>query len=311
MAWGEEEYVPLSQYRQLERRVGQVEQTLRQQEATIRILQARLDTQPGALAHRPVAPTPPPFLPPPPMAGGGYPGSQWGSASARHDRSRTPVGSRASGGSSDVHSFASENGVDSKCMDALLSATPECQEYVISRGPASGRNPSAMIMGRIKKWEDEHEGAAQVSNHQASSYDEADEGGLVQQVEDFIVESLVDEKCADTLRQQTYEVQAAVLNQGPVEGRNPSAMVMGRIATAARVGVAGGGGGQRQGVSSVDAQQLEDFIEQSGLDEKSAASLRGQPPTIQAAVLRKGPADGRNPSAMVMGRIAKAARGEL
>merc|ERR1712129_199318 len=110
---------------------------------------------------------------------------------------------------------------------------------------------------------------------------------------------------------------------GPVEGRNPSAMVMGRIAKYDGSGAGGsvmqveafnhGGYGRGMGGGGGDdvTAQVEEFIIQNGLDDKSAESLRNQSPEVQVAVLNLGPAEGRNPSAMVMGRLAKAGRGEI
>eukprot|EP00435_Cladocopium_sp_Y103_P002786 s59_g1.t1 len=53
--------------------------------------------------------------------------------------------------SSLVEEFAGQNGLDEKCIEALLAQTPQVQNHVILQGPAEGRNPSAMVMSRIWK----------------------------------------------------------------------------------------------------------------------------------------------------------------
>ncbi|CAJ1355401.1 unnamed protein product [Effrenium voratum] len=75
--------------------------------------------------------------------------------------------------------FAEQNGLDEKCLEALLGQAPEVQDLVISQGPAEGRNPSAMVMGRIAK-----------AMRESGS-------DMQQQVETFITENLLDEKCAE------------------------------------------------------------------------------------------------------------------
>eukprot|EP00413_Alexandrium_margalefii_P026170 CAMPEP_0204570160 /NCGR_PEP_ID=MMETSP0661-20131031/38158_1 /ASSEMBLY_ACC=CAM_ASM_000606 /TAXON_ID=109239 /ORGANISM="Alexandrium margalefi, Strain AMGDE01CS-322" /LENGTH=221 /DNA_ID=CAMNT_0051578329 /DNA_START=46 /DNA_END=711 /DNA_ORIENTATION=- len=148
--------------------------------------------------------------------------------------------------------------------------------------------------------------------------------GPVMSLEEFIMNNGLDEKSSEALRSQTLEVQNHIVSQGPVEGRNPSAMVMGRIAKASSEFMAMGAGAgpvgataswHGQTASYTDhgelQQSLEEFIMTNGIDEKCAEALRGQPAECQAAVISLGAADGRNPSAMVMGRIAKYQRGEL
>lgn len=119
--------------------------------------------------------------------------------------------------SSLVEEFAGQNGLDEKCVEALLAQTPQVQNHVILQGPAEGRNPSAMVMSRIWKAQRELPDLAAQTELQA-------------QVETFIVENSLDEQCSEALRSQSTECQVAVLGQGPASGRNASAMVTGRMA---------------------------------------------------------------------------------
>ena len=127
-----------------------------------------------------------------------------------------------------VEDFAQANALDAKCKDALLSQAPEVQRAVVAQGPAEGRNPSAMVMGRIAKAQKDLGAFGEVPMPPVD--------GLLDQLEGFIAENALDEMCAESLRNQSPECQAAVLNQGPASGRNASAMVMGRIAKFQRGG---------------------------------------------------------------------------
>lgn len=128
-------------------------------------------------------------------------------------------------------------------------------------------------------------------------------------VEEFCSMNNLDPTCSEALASQPEEVQKAVIMQGKAEGRNPSAMVMGRIAKLSS------GPSLTRAIDKGDleniGEKIEEFIAMHTLDEKCADSLRSQAPECQAAVIAVGPADGRNPSAMIVGRIAKWSRGEL
>eukprot|EP00408_Alexandrium_pacificum_P026618 CAMPEP_0171196236 /NCGR_PEP_ID=MMETSP0790-20130122/21799_1 /TAXON_ID=2925 /ORGANISM="Alexandrium catenella, Strain OF101" /LENGTH=220 /DNA_ID=CAMNT_0011661455 /DNA_START=70 /DNA_END=732 /DNA_ORIENTATION=+ len=144
--------------------------------------------------------------------------------------------------------------------------------------------------------------------------------GPVMSVEEFASQNGLDEKCAESLNNQQPEVQRHVIAQGPVEGRNPSAMVMSRIVKATSeilvMGQYSGnatGGLQAAGFGSAAevTAAVEEFISNNGLDDKSSDALRTQTAECQAAVVGQGAVEGRNPSAMVMGRIAKFQRGDM
>merc|ERR1711871_583263 len=93
-----------------------------------------------------------------------------------------------------------------------MYSPPEIVDYVISQGPCTGRNPSAMVMGRIKK-----------------AQQEVSASGLEMEVQQFIADNGLDDKVAEQLMSCSPDCQVAVLNHGPATGRNPSAMVVGRI----------------------------------------------------------------------------------
>ena len=226
-------------FERLERRLFQAEKTIQLQASHLQELQATVDALQG---HAPSSRAPMPI-----MRGAGLPVGA--PAGFLRERSRTPrptppppsyptgvpaatYGNEHSGEPFDearillVEDFVQENALDTKCRDALLALPAEVQRAVISQGPAEGRNPSAMVMGRIAKAQkDPAFGASAVE----LTMPPPDGERLHELVESFIAEHNLDERCADTLRNQSPECQEAVLSQGPATGRNASAMVMGRI----------------------------------------------------------------------------------
>jgi len=203
-------YVSRSEHDALERRLVKAEQALQQQNVTIKILQTRLE----GLSRTSVSGA-----------------STLNGLRARSRSPRPPVSALSkqfltmptAGADQSVEEFAEENNLDAKCLEVLLNQQPEVQQYVVSMGPAEGRNPSAMVMGRITKCTNEF---------LVRSVTDVDSVG--EKVEDFIVSNALDEKCADALRSQSLECQLVVISQGPAEGRNASAMVMGRISKCVR-----------------------------------------------------------------------------
>lgn len=229
----------------LGQRVAQLEHRARQSEAQVKSLQARLDAMAGSVA---------------------------GAADGFRDRSRSPARlsnyqmlqkplaapvlqtlpkQQLLGTSVTVEEFAQENHLDDKCLEVLSNQTPEVQHYVISQGPAEGRNPSAMVMGRIAKCMSELGpvggygsgysgggcgtfGFSGVGGHSPGVAPQCGGGGgcgapFAAKVDAFCIENGIDEKCAEALRSQSVECQMLVVAQGPADGRNPSAMVTGRI----------------------------------------------------------------------------------
>jgi len=239
MTWDSSEsgsgaYVGRAEFEALERRLLKAEQTIRTQESQIKmLLTQRLSTPIGT-----VAPT----------------------TSLFPERSRSPfdrIVPRAKPGvptrlapvedhtklATAVDEFALNNGLDPKCHEALTSQPPEVQQHVIQQGPAEGRNPSAMVMGRIAKSSTliGRGGPVDLTGYGLSSSaigsggfmnggELSDGFGVTESVEEFILNNSLDESCSETLRNQTFDCQSAVISQGPAEGRNPSAMIMGRIA---------------------------------------------------------------------------------
>jgi len=117
----------------------------------------------------------------------------------------------------DAETFILQYELDDDAAAALRSSPEEAVRSVISQGPPSGHNNSALIMSRLR----------QVNE------------GTDQDWDTFI--SMVDDKAKEVFLAQSEEVMQAVMEQGPLVGTNPSAILMGRIRKA---------GGTRQGSCS-------------------------------------------------------------
>lgn len=115
-----------------------------------------------------------------------------------------------------VEEFAAQNGLDQKCVRTLMGQPIEVQMHIMGQGPLEGgSNPSAMVMSRIAKCLSEYQLPTTVATPD--------------KVEEFIASNGLDEPVGMLLREQSDECKTAVLSLGPVDGRNPSAMVQGRI----------------------------------------------------------------------------------
>lgn len=212
-------FVARAEYDTLLQRLQVAETAIKQNDAQIRILQSRLDGEDhGGCGGCGGATS---LLEALALMSQGLPG-QLGS----RDRSRSPFpfAARAplpvpTGPVMTYDEFCATNNIDEKFQLYLSQQSPDVQAYVISQGPAEGRSPSAMVAARIRKCLEEF---TIPLDHMAGV-------GLEDKVEQFIAQYQLDDKCADSLRKEPPRCQMAVLAQGPPDGTNPSAMVIGRI----------------------------------------------------------------------------------
>jgi len=126
---------------------------------------------------------------------------------------------------------------------------------------------------------------------------------VYQSLDKFAAVNKLDAKCIAMLKAQPTEVQQHIISRGDAPGSNASAMVSSRLFKVFSE--------YSLGDDSVDlASRVEDFIGFYGLDDQIAETLRSKDASCQAAVLARGPCDGTNASAMVMGRIIKFTKGQ-
>lgn len=218
--------VAREEYNELERRLLMVEQVLRRQDAQLRLLQGKLESVSPVVPLRDRSRSPAPMLMPNPPVMKSEPAMVFQS----------------------LEEFLAVNNLDEKCAEVLRIQPADVQQMVVALGPVEGRNPSAMVMGRLAKCQSGAEASMSMVTSLMPPMLLGVPGACIgDQVEQFCMENALDENCANVLRGQPPECQAMVIGQGSASGRNASAMVMGRIGkyhkaggTTVSVGVAPG-----------------------------------------------------------------------
>jgi len=196
----------------------------------------------------------------------------------------------------DVEQFILLGGVDERAAQCLRELDPASQMQIMERGDL-GRNPSAVLMSRIKNLRGSSQGGMMGMGGggfmQRPSFSKAfsNSSEPTMSVEDFIVAEGIDEKAANELRELDPEVQNEVIGRGSMAGRrNPSATLSSRIRDAK--------------VACHANESVETFIVTEGVDEAAAGALRDLDPDLQEQVVARGTLAGtRNPSATLLGRI--------
>eukprot|EP00439_Symbiodinium_sp_Y106_P043160 s3048_g5.t1 len=186
----------------------------------------------------------------------------------------------------EIEFFVEDNGLNERAAEALRGAPPAVQHHVLEQGSLrSCREPSAGCIGRIGKAQRQLDPALLAVRH-APPIDE---------VEDFISDNRLDERAAQALRGAASWVQRQVLDQGSLfTCRDPNAGCIGRL---------------HRAQMSAQADEVESFIQDNGLNARAASLLRSSAPSVQRKVLDQGSLYGtREPSAACVGRIGKLQR---
>lgn len=105
----------------------------------------------------------------------------------------------------DAESFIAEYELDEAAANALRTQSADVVQNVLSQGPLLGNNPSAILMSRIR----------QASSHAATDW------------ESFL--EVVDDSAREQFMAQEKQVMDAIMEEGPLTGNNPSAILVGRI----------------------------------------------------------------------------------
>lgn len=197
-----------------------------------------------------------------------------------------------------VEEYIERHGVDEDAANTLRACPGEIQQQVVASDLSNARNPSAVLLARIRNLE------SQV----APRYPEIQVGapgahfqvhaprppaplittvpaapatprpmGTAQAVEEYIRRHGLDEKVAADLRALHPSAQEQVIVSGPSNARNPSAVVNARIQSA------------RAPSFAVDAV--------------AAKQLRELPPDVQFKVTQHDLTNVRNPSAVITSRV--------
>jgi len=210
----------------------------------------------------------------------------------------------------EIDAFIDDNQLNERASEALRSIPPAVQRQILDQGSLRGcREPSAGCIGRIAKIQKSGEWAS--GPYEAPSHAE---------LKAFIYDNELDERAAEVLSTAGPHVQRAVLDQGSLRTcRDPNAGCIGRIhraQTSVRIPEAPRHQAYSKPVQHVQhviadptAEDIEWFISDNDLNERSSEALRGASAIVQRSVLEQGSLNGcREPSAGCIGRIAKAQR---
>jgi len=232
-------------------------------------------------------------------------------------RKRAPEeGFNAASAEADVESFIQENHLNDRAAEALRGIPPEVQVEVMSQGSlATCRDPNAGCIGRIAK-------AQAAFKHRPQKLILTERRALERPSEEelnaFVQEHNLSERCVAILHDVPASVQLAVLDQGSLRGcRDASAGCIGRVKKAQQALKDGtletsgrGTKRRREEVSPARGglrREVDRFVRDHDLSERAAAVLREQRPEVQEMVLQGGSLRGtRDMSASCMGRIRKA-----
>lgn len=124
----------------------------------------------------------------------------------------------------EVETFIASNQIDERAAGSFRGQPPFVVRSVMDLGPlTSSSNPSASLMGRIKKAKEHIENVKQA---------------VAAKVEAFLLEEDgVDERAGAQLRMQDPDVQLVVMDRGTLKtSTNPSASLMGRVKKALEPG---------------------------------------------------------------------------
>lgn len=219
-----------------------------------------------------------------------------------------------------VEEYLSRNSVDEVAGGALKMLPMEVQQQIMQSDLSNSRNPSAVLLSRIRAAEASlgvpagqppppgGGGHGGHGGHGHGGSPPAPQGGwghggggggwgpAGQMVEDFIQQYGLDEKVAVDLRMLPEEVLQEVMSCNIRNARNPSAMVRSRI----------------QAVQSKSKifYMVEDYLGRYEVDEVAASALRNAQPEVQTRVMEEEMVNCRNPSAVLISRIRAIEKGQ-
>jgi len=225
-----------------------------------------------------------------------------------------------------LEAFIRENELDESAVKALMEVPIEVQQRVMAEGIVTGRNKSAILVGRIRRCLCQPGASGALTNGSMAppkGNTDPSAGFGREQLEHFVQVNNLDPHAEKVLREQPSDIQARVVGEGPVTGDNKSRIVMGRIRRsqgtgrfAGTAGIAGILSGPQPspylpGAVGTPAPGVEEFIRINQLDSLAERELLALPPERQVLVMGEGEVTGSNKSAVVMGRIRRVNQGEL
>lgn len=131
----------------------------------------------------------------------------------------------------DCETFIESQGIDDDAANALRSCSKELFGRIVAQGPLTGENPSALVMARIR--------------------DEGNQG--VEDPEEFL--AAVDDRAREVFIELHEDVRRIIMDDGPLIGHNPSAILMGRCRKAKDASKKPVGAGSGRAAERAAAQQ--------------------------------------------------------
>jgi len=230
-----------------------------------------------------------------------------------------------------VSMFCAENGIDAGAEQNLRDQDHYVVQAVLSEGPCTGRNTSAILTSRIRRiiagsgsappqqmWAPQPAmhgysnaqapqsamygygivQAPQPALHGKGRYDPYGMSpvpmwspGPEQAVHAFCAENDIDGKAFSALMEAPPHIQQAIMQEGHITGRNKSAILLSRL---------------RRAEAYAPPDPVSMFIAENYLDQAAEQRLRELSFPVQQAVLCEGPLVGaRNPSAVLFARIKR------
>jgi len=141
----------------------------------------------------------------------------------------TSIVPAAVGASDVIGVFCRSAGADQNSEQALRALPAHLQQAVMAEGSIAGLNPSAVLMGRIRKVENNAGASAAAAGLHRPRPETVAAAAAGDPVAKFCMQHAVDYSAENALRALPVELQCRILNEGPLRASNPSAVLMSRI----------------------------------------------------------------------------------
>eukprot|EP00406_Dinophysis_acuminata_P008107 CAMPEP_0179236650 /NCGR_PEP_ID=MMETSP0797-20121207/14036_1 /TAXON_ID=47934 /ORGANISM="Dinophysis acuminata, Strain DAEP01" /LENGTH=589 /DNA_ID=CAMNT_0020943911 /DNA_START=240 /DNA_END=2009 /DNA_ORIENTATION=+ len=212
--------------------------------------------------------------------------------------------------------FIAVNELDGQAVRALNDVSEVVQRRVINEGIVTGKNKSAILIGRIRRCRNlvdnlvEGGPSRRVSADFSAPPPKISISGEIPTIEEFVLMHQLDEYAEKALRDQTPDVLQLVLAEGAITGDNKSKILMGRIRRAKHERQPPDSGGVPGAPPPPQAAPgVDRFISDNDLDALARREILALPHEKQLQVLAEGALSGEKKSAVVMGRIRRVQQG--
>lgn len=130
----------------------------------------------------------------------------------------------------EVETYINDNDLDERCRTVLLETEPEVVRELMVQTLTASRNPSAVVLSRIRRIQDElyadPNAYGKKRNLNPTLKEQED---MLEAIDKYILDNEIDERAANVLREQKFWVQQHILNDSLEGVRNPSAVILCRI----------------------------------------------------------------------------------